>query len=226
MPALKMAEVLKSIQNVRPDGTEKNAAAAQAPAAQAQTAAAQKVAAAKQALVGAVEAALTPPAAKTAASAAPAASATDQLLKLANDLANAETEAELKIAQLLGAAVTDGFVARMGQHGAAAAQTKTAAETDAMVKEAMERGYADGLALAERIKNASVGNEKTAALQQGFNDTMAQIQKLASEPDGQQKLAAMKQGYADTMAKAEKIAHDCHDMGFNSTIRILQSIAK
>jgi len=145
----------------------------------------------------------------------------EHLMKMASDVANAEEQAMLKQAQLLGAAAADGFVARLNQHGAVAPQSeKTAGEDE--IKLAMEAGYNDGLQFVEQARRGTMG--KQADHQQGYGDTVAQIQQLAQTAEGQQKLAAIQQGYDNTMAYAEKLAADCTARGYHDTIAVLQRL--
>lgn len=129
---------------------------------------------------------------KTAAASprASASSPTGDLLKLASDLSNAEDEALVKQAQIYGAAMCDGFMARYGQYESAAQDThvpatvKSASADDAdfekfasanpeLVKEAFDLGY--------QRKMDELTKEAQASMEQGYNDTMNEIHKLASD---------------------------------------------
>jgi hypothetical protein len=110
-----------------------------------------------------------PGATKTAAATpAPASTPAQDLMKIAEQVAALDREGEIKHAQLLGAAMGDAFVARVGQWEAAAAavdspQAKTAAANDqaALAKFAAEnpeafqaaaqQGYLEGKALIEKV---------------------------------------------------------------------------
>jgi hypothetical protein len=133
----------------------------------------------------------------------PGQSPTGDLVKMAADLSNAEEEALVKQAQLYGAAMCDGFMARYGQYETAAAGTKTAAvvstpidtgvsaiakyasdqgdhefakfasENPDLVKEAFDLGY--------QRKMDELTKTATASMEQGYNDTLNEIHKLASD---------------------------------------------
>lgn len=140
--------------------------------------------------------------AKTAAAAS---SPIDDLTKLATDLIGSEHEATAKEAQLYGAAVCDGFMARLAQYNAAAeslpAPVKTAAAPAAegdtfekfasmnpnLVREAYDLGYEttrrDLVKLAE------------ASWTHGHNSTVRWIHKTASN--------AFVNGFADTLKLLE-----------------------
>lgn len=123
---------------------------------------------------------------KTASQASPI----EDMTKIAADLSKAEHEALVKEAQLYGAAICDGFMARAAQYDEAARKVaaaqpapvktasdgsfeKFAAENPDLVKEAAELGYATTLAQLEKL-----GEDAYA---KGWNDQMAQVYKLASD---------------------------------------------
>lgn len=123
---------------------------------------------------------------KTASQASPV----EDLTKIAADLSKAEHEALVKEAQLYGAAVCDGFMARAAMYNEAAAKTastetitktasvndtfeKFAAENADLVKEAAQLGYATTVGQLEKLAND--------AYAKGWNDTMAQVHKVASD---------------------------------------------
>jgi hypothetical protein len=115
------------------------------------------------------------------------ASPVEDLTKLAAELSNAEHEALTKEAQLYGAAVCDGFMARAAQYQdannkIAAAQpyngdvqdfNKFAGENPALVKEAAELGYATTTNQLDKLAEA--------AYAKGWNDTVEQIHKTACD---------------------------------------------
>lgn len=134
--------------------------------------------------------------AKTAGHASPI----EDLTKIAADLSQAEHEALVKEAQLYGASVCDGFMARAAQYNSAVASTKTAsantgdsdfekfaAENPDLVKEAAEQGYAATAGQLEKLAEA--------AYAQGWNTTVAQIHKTACD--------AFVAGFQDTAALLE-----------------------
>jgi len=139
---------------------------------------------------------------KTAAVAPSYATPQGDLLKMAEDLSNAEDAAITKQASIYGAAMCDGFMARYAEYEAAAEQvapTKTASahayapvttdtvklaaqdpefqkfasENPELVKEAYELGYQQ--TYATRVKEAQDEFDK------GYSDTMGQVHKLASD---------------------------------------------
>ena len=132
----------------------------------------------------ALKEATAPEPTKTASQASPV----DDLVKIAADLSQSEHDALVKEAQLYGAAVCDGFMARASQYNEAASKLagqsidKTAAEGDfekfaaenpEMVKEAAELGYETAAGQLEKLAQA--------AYDKGWNDTVIQVHKLASD---------------------------------------------
>jgi hypothetical protein len=114
------------------------------------------------------------------------------LVKMASDLVDAEEEALMKQAQVYGAAICDGFMARYAQYEQAAnevapAPAKTAAAQPAQVdgdfqkfaqenpeltKEAFDLGY--------RTKMAELQKQADERFQAGYEDTMQEVHKVAS----------------------------------------------
>ena len=133
----------------------------------------------------ALKEATAPEATKTASQASPV----EALTKIANDLSEAEHEALKKEAQLYGAAVCDGFMARAAQYAEAANKTagaapstkvagddsfeKFAAENPDLVKEAAEQGYRSALEQINKLAEA--------AYVKGYDTTVAQIHKYACD---------------------------------------------
>lgn len=131
---------------------------------------------------------------KTAAAPAPApapqSAPVADLVKMATDLSNAEEEALMKQAQVYGAAICDGFMARYAQYEHAAGQVapeKTAATQPAagtedfakfaqanpqLTREAYDLGY--------QTKLAQLQADANQQFEAGFNDTMAEVHKTAS----------------------------------------------
>lgn len=96
------------------------------------------------------------------------------LTKLAAETANAEHEALVKEAHLYGAAVADGFIARLGQYNEAADKVASQQPTGVspqLEKQAAELGYATTMGQMEKLAGA--------AYTQGYNDTVTQIYKVA-----------------------------------------------
>lgn len=132
---------------------------------------------------------------KTASAASPTQQAPlGDLHKMASDLANAEEEALLKQAQVYGAAIADGFMARYAQYedaanavapahapayataqktaGAGDDFQKFASENPELTKEAFDLGY--------RTKMAALQKEANEQFAAGYNDTMNEVHKTAS----------------------------------------------
>ena len=124
---------------------------------------------------------------------------TQDLTKIAEQLANAEQEALLKEAELYGAAVCDGFISRMGDYegqgvkvasfGAEGGFDKFASENPELVKQAMELGY---------------------------RETKDNLEKIAS--------AAVEQGYAETMEHIKVAAEKYAEAGYNDALKVLSSL--
>lgn len=149
----------------------------------------------KQALAEAIAPAAQ---AKTASAPSPVA----DLTKIAADLSSAESDALIKEAQLYGAAVMDGIMARAAQYTEAAAKTaaalpaapsstetfdKFAAANPDLVKEAAELGYASTVAQLEKLNKL--------AEDKGWNDAVEQIHKHATD--------SFIAGFKDTLALME-----------------------
>jgi hypothetical protein len=119
------------------------------------------------------------------------------LVKMANDLANAEEEALLKQAQVYGAAMCDGFMTRYAQYEQAAneiapEQPKTAAATPAAATVTAEADFnkfasenpeitREAYDLGYRTKMAALKEEANERFGAGYNDTMQEIHKTASD---------------------------------------------
>ena len=138
------------------------------------------------------------------------ASAIDGLQKMASDLAAADEQRLVKEAQLYGAAVFDGFIARANQYAQAApGQSKVAAaegfDADANVKLAAQLGYAEAENALSRIA-AQSGQAKTA-----------QHTKTAEELDHEGVIAAMEKiaGHAD----------DCFRRGYHQIGQLADALA-
>ncbi len=181
-----------------------------------------KIAVARESLQGALDVALKQ-AEKVASSTDT--SASDSLEKMASDLASADREAMIKEANLYGAAIMDGFVARGSQYGVDVEAEKTAAaEETEFVKWAQEnpelfkKNFNDGFTQATEQKEAQEkkeiekwastpeGKETLESFSQGYDATKAQIEKLASTDEGKEKLASFGQGYNETVEQLTKIA--------------------
>jgi hypothetical protein len=130
----------------------------------------------------------------------------EDLTKIAADLSKAEHEAITKEAQLYGAALCDGFMARAAQYkeaaekaAAAAPQpTKTAAANDG----SFEKFAAEN---PELVKEAA---------ELGYATTMQQLEKLAE--------AAYAKGWNTTVQQIHKAASDCFVAGFKDTLQLFE----
>lgn len=181
---MKLNNILADLKNVGPAGIEKAAAAPEAETPSVNDARGELLAALQD--VDLSE--------KTAAPAAEAQSAVEGVRKIASDMATSEAAALQKEAEFYGAAVADGFMARLGQYENAAPVTKVAsdgvptdadfekfaAENPGLTKQAMELGYRDGQNQVEMLKQA--------AYEQGYADTLVQIEELSKTAEGQEVL--------------------------------------
>lgn len=153
----------------------------------------------KQALAEAITPA---PHAKTASASSPI----EDLTKIAADLSKAEHEAITKEAQLYGAALCDGFMARASQYKDAAAHVTPTAKTAAAVA-----GGTDGF---EKFAAENPELVKEAA-ELGFTTTMTQLEKLAE--------AAYAKGWDVTVQQIHKTASDCFVAGFKDTVALMET---
>jgi hypothetical protein len=146
----------------------------------------------------ALKEATAPEATKTAAQTSPV----EALTKIASDLSEAEHEALKKEAQLYGAAVCDGFMARAAQYAeatnkTAGAPTKTAGD-DSFEKFATEN--------PDLVKEAA---------EQGYRSAFDQLNKLAE--------AAYVKGYDTTVAQIHKYACDAFVAGFKDVAELMEA---
>ena len=206
---LKLNDILSDLQNVGSSGIEKTG--------EEKSAAGPNVETARGELVKALDSTMTT--SKTAEVADPT-PVTDKVTKIASDLADSESEALTKEAHIYGAAVADGFMARIGQYeqaGTKVASTevastgtggdgtqdfeKFAAENPEITKQAVELGYHHGKAQIEQLKQA--------AFKQGYADADADIKKLAQTEEGRVKLAAIAEELkGEENAGQEKVASE------------------
>jgi hypothetical protein len=105
------------------------------------------------------------------ASEAQVANPVDDVVKMAAEIANAEKEANVKEAQLMGIAFADAAIARIGEWQKTAA-VHAPASNDDQLKLAAEAGYKQ--AIADMEKQAE---EEYA---RGYNETVETIHKVAS----------------------------------------------
>jgi len=141
------------------------------------------------------------------------------LVKIAQKLADAEQLALLKEAELYGAAVCDGFIARMNDHEVSG-NVKTAAfggggnVDEALVKQAMELGYRETTAELQKIAQQ--------AFSAGYNDTVKTAQHAMArrtKTAGMRKVSA-----AQRRAMIKTAAENSASRGYNHAIRILGSL--
>ncbi len=129
----------------------------------------------------------------------------EDLTKIAADLSKAEHESITKEAQLYGAALCDGFMAR-------AAQYKEA--TDRAAVHAPQPTKVANDASFEKFASENPELVKEAA-DLGFNTTRAQLEKLAE--------AAYAQGWNTTVQQIHKSACDCFVAGFKDTLALIEN---
>jgi len=160
-------------------------------------------------------------------------SPSEDLVKIAQKLADAEQLALIKEAEMYGAAVCDGFLARMNEHesnGVKVASFNGGADVDeVLLKQAMELGYRETQGQLEKVASE--------AFAQGYNDTLGQ----ANEQHQAEKIAslALQQGYNDAIqavnsqrqktasdvAMIKQAAEDKAHQGYAHANRILASLA-
>jgi hypothetical protein len=136
---------------------------------------------------------------KTAAAAAPAsapqATPEGDLLKMAEDLSNAEEQAMQKQASILGAAMCDGFMERFAQYEGAAAQVAPQPAKTAAV---------------HAVADPSIEMIKSAAQDPGFQKFAAENPDLVKE--------AFDLGYQQTYGQLVKQAQDEFQRGYDETM--------
>lgn len=217
---MKLQDILSDLQNIGGSGVEKTAAQNTPPAGQ-------TVKTARSELVEALDSAMTTPKVAEVVDATPM---TDKVIKIASDLANSEGEALTKEAHIYGAAVADGFMARIGQYEQAAGNTKVAsageeeqdfekfaAENPELTKQAVELGYLHGKTQIEQAKIASFN--------QGYTDGSAEIQELSKTAEGRVKLAQIAAEQTAASENQEKIAAETSEQrGYEDTIRLLEAM--
>jgi len=148
----------------------------------------------------------------------------EDLVKIAQRLADAEQLALVKEAEMYGAAVCDGFIARMGEHegnGVKVASFGGNTNVDEyLIKQAMELGYMQTRSELEKVAQQSFmqgysDTEKLASvsLQQGYQEA----QKIAS--------VALQEGYAAGKEMIKVAAEDRANTGYQHAINILGSLA-
>ena len=157
---------------------------------------------------------------KTASVAAESAPSED-LIKIAQRLADAEQLALVKEAEMYGAAVCDGFLARMNEHesnGVKVASFGGADVDELLIKQAMELGYRETTNQLQNLAQQAFaegyhGQEKTASAQ--YEDE-AQMQKIASE--------ALQAGYQEAQQMIKVAAENKAEQGYAHAMNILANL--
>jgi len=137
---------------------------------------------------------------KTAA--ATAATPQGDLLKMAEDISAAEQEAMSKMAQVYGAAMCDGFMARFASYEDAAGQVAPP---------------------AQKVASAPAGHDEAVEMIKAASDDPA-FQKFASE-NPQMVKEAVDLGYQRTMDALVKQANDEFNQGYNETMEEVHKLA-
>lgn len=139
----------------------------------------------------------------------------EDLVKIAQKLADAEQLALVKEAEMYGAAVCDGFLARMGEHesnGVKVASFGGGADVDeTLLKHAMELGYRE------------TKNELTKIAQEAY---AAGYHSVANEEQEAEKIAAaaIQEGYAEGRRMIKVAAEDRAQQGYQHALNILGSL--
>lgn len=128
----------------------------------------------------------------------------EDLTKIAADLSKAEHEALAKEAQLYGAAMCDGFMARASQYKEAADKAAPLAKTAAV---------AGGSSDFEKFAAENPDLVKEAATL-GYTSTMGQLEKLAE--------SAYAKGWNDTVEQIHKVASESFVAGFRDTLQLIE----
>ena len=145
----------------------------------------------------------------------------EDLIKIAQRLADAEQLALVKEAEMYGAAVCDGFLARMNEHesnGVKVASFGGADVDELLIKQAMELGYRETTNQLQNLAQQAFaegyqGQEKTASAQ--YEDE-AQMQKIASE--------ALQAGYQEAQQMIKVAAENKAEQGYAHAMNILANL--
>ena len=145
----------------------------------------------------------------------------EDLIKIAQRLAVAEQLALVKEAEMYGAAVCDGFLARMNEHesnGVKVASFGGADVDELLIKQAMELGYRETTNQLQNLAQQAFaegyqGQEKTASAQ--YEDE-AQMQKIASE--------ALQAGYQEAQQMIKVAAENKAEQGYAHAMNILANL--
>jgi len=157
----------------------------------------------------------------------------DDLMKIAQDLSNAEQDALIKEAHIYGRAVADGFAARMSEYNSSPSSSANGMSNSSTVKEAMELGY---LHASTAIANAGLNNsnqEKVANYTgNSYMEKIAQehqVKEAAYEKGSEDavKIANFLNGEQDAIKVATeltKVAHQYRDFGYRVGNSILSKL--
>ena len=145
----------------------------------------------------------------------------EDLIKIAQRLADAEQLALVKEAEMYGAAVCDGFLARMNEHesnGVKVASFGGADVDELLIKQAMELGYRETTNQLKNLAQQSFaegynGQEKVASSQ--YEDE-AEMQKIASE--------ALQAGYQEAQQMIKVAAENKAEQGYSHAMNILANL--
>lgn len=162
--------------------------------------------------VALAEAAAAPPPVATEKVAALNSSPVVDLMKTASEMVSAEHESLVKEAQLYGAAVMDGMMARASQYNEAA--TKLAAANPILA--VSPAGYVPGDTF-EKFASENPDLVREAA-ELGYEKTLIQMDKLAE--------AAHAKGYSEAVNTVYKLAHQSFTSGFEDTLRLVEAARK
>lgn len=172
----------------------------------------------------------------------------NDLIKIAQDISNAETNALVKEAHIYGRAVADGFAARMSQYSGNGSTYSSGHSADT-VKEAMELGYIHASNALSNSSTPSYGYTKTAsdnytvklAHAKGAEDAVKTASFLKGQEDavktasyikGQEdavKTASFFRGQEDAVKTARvfsKIATDYSNFGFKVGNSVLKRLGR
>jgi hypothetical protein len=160
---------------------------------------------------------------KTASYSSGVSTPSNDLVKIAQKLADAEQLALVKEAELYGAAVCDGFIARMGEHegnGVKVASFGGGANVDeVLIKQAMELGY--------RETKAQLQDLATKAFNSGYQDTVKQASYAQNDQAAAEKIAsqALQEGYTAGRQMVKQAAESRATAGYQHAVNILSSLA-
>tara|TARA_Y100000592_G_scaffold19371_1_gene29688 strand:- start:8001 stop:8612 length:612 start_codon:yes stop_codon:yes gene_type:complete len=148
----------------------------------------------------------------------------EDLIKIAQRLADAEQLALVKEAEMYGAAVCDGFLARMTEHDANGVKVASfgggANVDEVLLKQAMELGYRETTSQLQNLaqqaydEGYSSVNEKTASHDQV--EDQAVMEKIAAE--------ALQAGYQEAQQMIKVAAEDRAEQGYAHAMNILANL--